>query len=647
MASTEQSFKFSPINTPELEDSVFNLVSGMVTSKCDRLRIGDVLYIQPTDPKDLSVLAGSNISLEPLLQDNSISADPEPKSLAELAPPIVQSELPPETKADEGPIVCEICECNPATIECLDCKHDAQLCDDCLASSHKGPSKRSHRTAKLQQRPVEPAVKSLPTEELKVESATPKCKAHPEDQRRFICRQCGVTVCSTCLIAGEHRGHDAIPFEKAAEYVRATYGAEMDKYVLTMARINKIREVVQRKKEKITENLVATKAEIEAWFAEAERLFQFRKAEVLESLDAEYKAKMSLPVKKIEDLLATCESSVSNTKSLLDESDKGTLTPDTYDSLVNANKVRQGDSETTMAGNIAATTQHFERISEVVAHPVFNLPMLRTTLAACVIVTADKPAAMGVLDVRRWRVVNGLQHTGWWAGLAQDPSTKQYFVVTNHTDNKIYMFSTLENLMKNRVCKTITLEKNRSGTYFAVSGGCIYYPVTTVGQAGQVAQADLSTGRTKAILSLPNAGKRNDKSSAFNWGGYTDIAPMTDPTTQMVYVMYQDIASKECKIGKVTQGQVGIELSEVKVLTGKKKYDFGFAIVNAGHVLLGRGYDKARIDCDFNLGTDKWEHEPNILLPGGFNYITCAISTEDRMVFLCDYNRGIFYVGPE
>ncbi len=616
------SLKFTPVTSSGTEDKLIALVSGKTKSGCSKLRIGDSLYIQPTDPVDISILLDgpTSIALDPLLDSSKIVVEPSPSALSDLAP------SPPQS-------LCDICESSPVAIECLECKHNTRLCVSCYASSHRGPGKKSHRVSTL----TPGASLSLPS---------PQCKVHPDEARKFVCRQCRVTVCGSCLLVGTHKGHDAVPFGDVAEYAKAEFGPGAKKHAGNVEKLKAMKEEALDKRGKLSSSLAESKAAVEARFADIETLVESHEGSTLSRIE-EDGAVHAETIAEIDSLLSECELACANTKALLEEACANGITPDRYDFLASAIKQQQEHEHTAaLREKVYRAVKSVEVARSHVTLPDFDLSELRAQLDASVKIPPEVAAGVSITGIKRWRMATGLEHSGWWPGVAYEESKRRYFVVANPTDNKVHVYDSFDDLVRVGVPsqKVVSLERGRAGTYFAVVGESIYYSVP---KAAEIVRADASTGKLTYVLKVPAAGTDNESTSAFGWGGFTDLAPMLDPATQRLYVMYQDLEVKECKLRRIVLSPTKMSFGDTWVLEGKRKADFGFAFVNSDRLYLGSSYCRAKIDCYFDLKLRRWEDSPEINLPGDFRLVTHVMSAPEQTIIVSDYNRGVFCLEPD
>ncbi len=665
--SLRLSLRFSPVATPALEDSIFDLVARSADTKCSKLRLGDNLYIQPQDPQDVTTLLEKGLAADPLLKDYGVQMEAEERSLAEIvaSPPKEQlakakaqsgTEAKPTVVVAQVPgargLMCQICECNPATTKCLDCTKNAHLCNDCYACSHKGGKKRLHLIVPITspaaaEKPAEKEPSPAAKEETKQAAAETlfPCAAHPKESRRFICRKCDQTVCSICLILGEHRGHEAVGFREVGQHVRETKGRSLTERVKTVDDIRALRNEALEISKRVASSAEDNRSLIETKFAELDELVWAKKRQVLEAFTGTDKA--NVPLDKINALMAMGETEVGSARALLEESAKGTITPDRYDSLNKAAGVVLAKDDTDLAQQIREVRREVQHAAACMVAPEFDFTGIKAALDSCIAVglAAAESRRRYVAGVKQWRVMANLSASGQHIGVAYDETTDLYFAAWGYTGGAMKMYNTLEDLMTGKAAHDIAMEFRYDGTYFAATNGSIFYAIE---DSGKVARMDEATGRVTSTISLPNAGRHNDPSAYFKCGGCTDIAIMLDPASGTVYAMYQDVIMGECKVTRIVlEGTSGISMGETRVLTGKKKSEFGFAFVHTGQLYLGSDWRVPKVDYAFCLDDGKWEEAPNVTLPGDLGYITHVMAAPGKRLFVSERNRGLFCLRPD
>ncbi len=630
-----RSLRFEPVVSLEMALKLCDLVQQHAKSKCVTLQLGEVLYVQPADAGEV---AGIMLSCDPLLVEGRIVVETERRSLAELSGEKREGDVRYTDGKERS--MCDICECNVATIQCADCKKYTRLCKDCYMSSHKGEKKRTHRIASLA------PVAAVEEEKDSEYCANFKCKVHPTECRRFICTRCNITVCSLCLLAGEHEGHAAVAFSEVANHVVSMYGQELEEHTARVAQLRRAKDEAVGKQKLLADSLAAAKTLVRCKFVEVEDLVQEKRHEVLGMIERGYGSKLHIPDQKIGRLLGDCQDMLANVKSILEESSAGTITQDRFDSLCATEKEQQqqGRGEGVQNG-ISDMLQSVYMVPEQVPPIEFDLQKVELALRPVLPVDRSIGNPAGITDVKAWRTLRSIENPGWNAGIAYDLQTGECFVVAGSDGNQVFIYHCESDIWGpgENVATKIPLEQNCAGTYFAVSGGYLYYPAKG---SATVLQVEIHSGKLRSEAKLPNAGFGRDPTSVFNCGGLTDIAVMQDPLTGLLYVMYQEVVKQECRLQLLLETPGEISLGETWLLPGKKKAGFGFAFVKDGMLYLGSRFDKPVVDYIFNLRLNKWEKQPEIQLPGEFGAITHVMAVPGRNLFVCDQKTGIFLLEP-
>jgi len=106
--------------------------------------------------------------------------------------------------------ICDICENSPSFLICDICTKNKHYCATCYKNSHNTEARRQHSvhfvadSSKKFTSFDEVLLALLPDE---------SCMKHSKRTIEYVCKKCGLAICSDCLLVGEHKGHDAVTFD--------------------------------------------------------------------------------------------------------------------------------------------------------------------------------------------------------------------------------------------------------------------------------------------------------------------------------------------------------------------------------------------------------------------------------------------------
>jgi hypothetical protein len=73
------------------------------------------------------------------------------------------------------------------------------------------------------------------------------CASHPKKLLEYVCKACDCVICCDCLLVGEHKGHDAISFDKACESIVEKFKDCLAKESEQKDKLNELQEIVSQK----------------------------------------------------------------------------------------------------------------------------------------------------------------------------------------------------------------------------------------------------------------------------------------------------------------------------------------------------------------------------------------------------------------
>nr|XP_022336298.1 LOW QUALITY PROTEIN: uncharacterized protein LOC111132772 [Crassostrea virginica] len=154
---------------------------------------------------------------------------------------------------------------------------------------------------------------------------TPKCPDHPTKQCELHCKQCGVPICSQCVISKTHKDHDVIDImenSKMKKEVLRKDLQELEKFIYPkyqeFAAIIKTQKTHQLKNsQKLTTDL---KKQGEALHKEINAIIQSKQTEI-DVMDSKHKTALDKQEDTINHTITEIKQVIQDLKSLLDTSD--------------------------------------------------------------------------------------------------------------------------------------------------------------------------------------------------------------------------------------------------------------------------------------------------------------------------------------
>lgn len=526
--------------------------------------------------------------------------------------------------------MCEFCELRPIVFQCQNCKKITLFCSECFTSSHQTDNKKLHGVIKLTPEDFSNLQTNKGTD---IEN---RCALH-EEEKKFICKTCELTVCSCCLLIGTHKGHDAILFKEVAEHVKNLHANSLKEYSEVIEKLKGMKAMVVLKDENFKKCNEEAKIAINKGFSEISRIIEIKKEKINKQLEARYN-KISMPKKQIEELLVEAEGRKLRIENLLKEASKG-ITQSAYDKLSSVKIEKSAD----LVEKISKVASLIDEIVEFEIKPIFGLEKIKEIIDTNIYFEDLEMCTEAKKLEKGWQQIGKWSYNSQCRGVAYDLSTKHIYATDNYDGNVILEYENLDNLVSNKVLRTINIEKGHHGSYFVVHKNLIYYSAS--GHA-QIAEADLSTGKITRILAVPNATTCNG-GGQFSSYYYSDIALFIDKFDTALYCMYHDKVNLKSKLCKIVTTDENLKFGENWVIPGKSKCEFGFAFIDSNHIYLGGAKNVLKIDYDFNIKKAKWDDCPNIEISANFGQITHIEITPDRNLIVSDYYNGMYFFKPK
>jgi len=215
----------------------------------------------------------------------------------------------------------------------LDCKKVNYYCKPCFDFSHKTDARKFHKFQLIS--PIcSPEFSSSPIISLSF------CPNHNDQLLKYFCKTCGNTTCADCIATGQHKDHNTVLLEEAAENIILIYEQIINYY-------NKLKDhikTVYKEKSELCEEhnkksvqiqktledafniilmkLRIKKKEIIKQFDDLEFRLQFKKDEVQSELNKECGIVESIKndkshIKELEELMFKCEEITTSIKNQL------------------------------------------------------------------------------------------------------------------------------------------------------------------------------------------------------------------------------------------------------------------------------------------------------------------------------------------
>eukprot|EP00826_Nyctotherus_ovalis_P004019 TRINITY_DN10832_c0_g3_i7.p1 TRINITY_DN10832_c0_g3~~TRINITY_DN10832_c0_g3_i7.p1 ORF type:complete len:331 (+),score=126.05 TRINITY_DN10832_c0_g3_i7:130-993(+) len=182
------------------------------------------------------------------------------------------------------PTVCELCETNGINLECLSCKIGKMLCTNCYKATHYGDNKSSHQV-KLLQSPD--AIIDSYTKALSILTMEYFCASHPKKLLEYVCKACDSVICCDCLLVGEHKGHDAVSFDKACESITEKFKDCLAKETEQKDKLKELQEIVSQKVKNREEKYVIWTVTVTEEFKKIAESVKEKEKEILSLLEEE------------------------------------------------------------------------------------------------------------------------------------------------------------------------------------------------------------------------------------------------------------------------------------------------------------------------------------------------------------------------
>ena len=180
--------------------------------------------------------------------------------------------------------MCELCENNKMTLECMSCKIGQKLCTSCYKATHYGDNKCMHKI-KLLEAPDD--IIDSYTKAISLLTMEYFCSGHSKKVLEYVCKSCDCVICCDCLLVGEHKGHDAISFEKACEGIVEKYKECLTKENEQKEKLNELKEIVSQKVKKREEKHKIWIETIENEFKKIIETLQEKQKSILATLEEE------------------------------------------------------------------------------------------------------------------------------------------------------------------------------------------------------------------------------------------------------------------------------------------------------------------------------------------------------------------------
>jgi len=252
--------------------------------------------------------------------------------------------------------LCDICECKRATLKCTQCNKNNLLCDECFSLKHGIPSMTGHKALTFQQ-----SHENAKTLNPDTHNGCYQCAVH-HLERRYICLECKITICSDCIVIGEHKHHNATLFSEVEKYVKADLGEVLSGSKEILDGIAKIKTTAISKKDKLSSSMVKAREKIKQTFSLIHEKMINKEAEILKTFDKNCSDKF-VPYSKCEASLMDIESQSKEAYVKLEKFINSTKTPDEYDNLKNFK-----------APNISMIKETMSKIEKDIAEACNSIP---------------------------------------------------------------------------------------------------------------------------------------------------------------------------------------------------------------------------------------------------------------------------------
>lgn len=206
---------------------------------------------------------------------------------------------------------CGMCEEEWATKRCIQCH--GYLCDECAQTSHSRGFFKDHSVVD-----VSSGVAAAP---VGAEFASRiLCDEHPEEKLSFYCLDCRRSVCSHCLLLGEHKGHQGTPIDEAFETGKETLTAWVDKLSQRIQSTADTLEHLRTQEIEVSRGAEAQRAAINTEMDHLRELIETKRNQLLSKSNLEEKQKSSqleAKVRKTSDAAREASTLVERSRNLL------------------------------------------------------------------------------------------------------------------------------------------------------------------------------------------------------------------------------------------------------------------------------------------------------------------------------------------
>jgi len=224
--------------------------------------------------------------------------------------------------------ICNICCENEAELKCSSCNINKFMCKMCFEFTHKSDSKKAHKAVPINAEDI----KSLnqPVQEVC------KCSKHNQE-RRYICKICDITVCSDCLVIGSHKLHEAVLFSAMETQMLAHIENVYQMKTTNIQKIEKVLKEINEIRTGSKSELAKFREEISNQFSIMAKQLAQAETELRSELDQKYE-KAHISNTGVEDELKKEMQILIKENCSLKEEAKKIKTPDDYDNFAKTGK---------------------------------------------------------------------------------------------------------------------------------------------------------------------------------------------------------------------------------------------------------------------------------------------------------------------
>lgn len=217
-----------------------------------------------------------------------------------------------QSEPDPASTMCGMCEEAWASKRCVQCS--GSLCDDCALTSHSKGFFRDHTIIDLA-----PGTYAAENDNFDFASKL-LCDEHTEEKLNFYCLDCRRSVCSHCLLIGEHKGHQQTPIDEAFETGKETLNAWVDKLSQRIQSTEDTLEQLRNQELEVNRGAEAQRAAINAEMDHLRDLIETKRHQLLSKSALEEKqksAQLQIKVEKTSSAAREAGSLVDRSRSLL------------------------------------------------------------------------------------------------------------------------------------------------------------------------------------------------------------------------------------------------------------------------------------------------------------------------------------------